>query len=53
VNHERLHLISGAIRVIFRWGIHIWILSRLLTTADFDEIWCRDGTYDREELSKL
>jgi len=22
-------------------------------TADFDELWCRDGAYDREELSKL
>jgi len=22
-------------------------------TADFDEIWCRDDAYDREELSKL
>jgi len=31
----------------------IRILSRLSTTADFDEIWCKDGTYDREELSKL
>jgi len=28
-------------------------LPRLLTTADLDEIWCRDGAYDREELGKL
>ena len=34
-------------------GIRIRILPRLLTTADFDKIWCRDGAYDREELSKL
>jgi len=24
-----------------------------LATADFDEIWCRDGAYDSEVLSKL
>ena len=34
-------------------GIRIRILPRLLTTVDFDEIWCRDGAYDVEELSKL
>ena len=26
---------------------------RLLTTTDFDELWCKEGAYDREELSKL
>ena len=46
MNHRRLRLISG-------YGIRIRILPRLLTMADFDEIWCRDGAYDREELSKL
>ena len=30
---------------IRRCGIRIRILPRLLTTADFDEIWCRDGAY--------
>ena len=49
MNLGRLRLISGAIRIIFC----IRILPRLLTMADFDEIWCRDGAYDREELSKL
>jgi len=34
-------------------GIRIRILPRLLTTADFNEIWCRDVAYDRKELSKL
>jgi len=35
---------------IRRCGICIRILPRLLTTADFDEIWCRDGAYDREAV---
>jgi len=33
-------------------GIRIRILPRLLATADFYEIWCRDRAYDTE-LSKL
>jgi len=53
VNHGRLRLISGAIRITFGMRYPIRILPRLLITADFDEIWCRDGAYDREELSKL
>ena len=51
VNRGRLRLISGAIRIIF--GMQYPDLPSLLTTADFDEIWCRDGAYNREELSKL
>ena len=53
MNHERLHLISGAIRSYSGCSICIQILPRLLITAYLDEIWCRDGAYDREELSKL
>ena len=53
VNHGRLRLISGAIRIIFGMRHPYPDLPRLLTTADFDEIWCRDGAYDKEELSKL
>jgi len=52
VNYGRLRLISGAIRIHIRDAVYsfIRILSRF---ADFYEIWCRDGAYDREELSKL
>ena len=55
MNRGRLRLISGAIRYgsYSGCGVRIPILPRLLTTADFDEVWCRDGAYDREELSKL
>jgi len=54
VNHERLRLISGAIRIIFGMRHLYPDLTQIIDyTADFDEIWCRDGAYDKEELSKL
>jgi len=27
--------------------------SQIIDYGGFDEIWCRDGAYDRKELSKL
>jgi len=53
VNHRRLRLILGTIRIIFRMRYPYPDFTQILTTADFDEIWCRNGVHDRQELSKL
>jgi len=47
VNHGRLHLISGAIRIIFGMRYSYPDFTKLLITADFDEIWCRQGRQGR------